>query len=115
MGIHNSLPLELKNKVFLCLEHPVAGAFKRVHPLTRIFKQHVYVGECEEDCYNGNMIPAGRFVAHRIFNNNNGYACYDRDYIRKPNQQIEPISYYGSYTIFILSLLMLLRIIKQYM
>ena len=115
MEIYNSLPVELKNKVFLYLEHPVAGAFKEVHPLARTFKQNVYVEEFEEDYYNGNMIPAGRFIAHRNFNNNTEYTCYDRDYIRKPNQQIEPISYYGSYTIFILTLLMLLRIFKQYM
>ena len=114
MEIYNSLPVELKNRVFLYLEHPIAGAFKKVHPLTRIFKQNVYVEEFEEDDYNGNIIPAGRFIAHRNFNNNNGYLSYDRDYIRKPNQQIELISYYGSYFIFILSLLMLLRIIKQY-
>ena len=114
MEIYNSLPVELNNKVFLYLEHHIAGAFKKVHPLTRIFKQNVYVEEFEEDDYNGNIIPAGRFIAHRNFNNNNGYTCYVRDYIRKPNQQIEPMSYYGTYTIFILSLLMLLRIFKHY-
>ena len=114
MEIYNSLPVELKTKVFLYLEHPVAGVFKKVHPLTRIFKHNIYVGESVEDDYNGNMIPAGRFIAHKIINTYNGSVSHDRDHTRKPNQQIEPISSCGSYTIFILSLLMLFRIFKQY-